>query len=121
MVPVDDIKRLLGDSLNVKVTNVPELEHAVVIVLDYSPTDSDRPASMAFSCSGEPKCWLTAEEVRKIDDAAPNRHPAYREFRFEGRRFYPYSIEALPSEVFGSASELESICCRMYKHLAGIQ
>ena len=120
MVPADDIERLLGSSLNVKFTIVPELEHAVVIVLDYSPTDSDRPASMAFSRSGEPKCWLTAERVRKIGDEAPNPYPDYREFRFEGRKFFPYSIRALPPEVFGSASKLEDVCCRMYKHLVGI-
>ena len=67
MAVADDIERKLRDSFNVKVTNVPELEHAVVIVLDYSPTDSERPLSMAFGFNREPnEVVLLPETVRGL-------------------------------------------------------
>ena len=118
MAVADDIERILRHSFNVKVTNVPELEHAVVIVLDYSPTDSERPLSMAFGFNREPKCWLTldASMVRKIGEESPSSHSPYRQFMYHGRLFHPYSIQALDRDVFDCVSKFESICHRMYSH-----
>ena len=118
MAVADDIERILRDSFNVKVTNVPELEHAVVIVLDYSPTDSQRPLSMAFGLANERKCWLTldAAKIQPIGVDAPSPHPDYRQFMYFGRLFRPYSIEPVDRDVFNCASKFESICRRMYSH-----
>lgn len=112
-----DIESALGVAFHVKVTNVPELEDRVVIVLDYSPTDEDRPLSFALGVAGEPKCWLTARKVRLIDDIGPNPHANYREFCYAGRRFHPYSIEPIPPEAFGCVSKFRSICRRLYGHV----
>ena len=118
MVAANQIERLLRESLNVKITNVPELEHLVIIVLDYSPTDSERPISMAFGLEEEAKCWLTLteSEIRTVDDEGPSSHPNYRQFAYQGRQFYPYSIRPLGQEVFACVSRFESICRRMYGH-----
>lgn len=120
MASKDEIERLLRDSFNVEVAIVPELEHPVVIVLDYSPTDSERPISMAFGLRAEPKCWLTLteSEVGKVAGEAPRFHPSYRQFAYRGREFHPYSIQPLDGEVFTSALRFESLCRRMYGHAA---
>lgn len=112
-----DIERTLGKVFNVKVTNVPELEHPIAVVLDYSPSDLDRPLSLAFGLASERKCWLTASKVQQIDGVGPNSHPDYRQFDYAERQFYPYSIEPLPTETFDCVSKLNAICRRLYDHV----
>ena len=112
-----DIERFLGESFNVRVTNVPELEHRILIVLDYSPSDSDKLISMAFGIASEPKCWLTESAVQEIDNDGPRPHSAYKEFIYNERQFYPYSIKALLPEVFTCLSQFEGFCRRLYQHV----
>lgn len=117
MAPATNIERVLGVAFNVKVTNVPELDHPVAVVLDYSPTDSARLLSIALGLAGERKCWLTASEVRKIGDDAPSAHPAYHRFDYANRHFWPYSIAPLPADAFDCVSTFGSICHRLYSHV----
>ena len=112
-----DIESTLGAAFHLEVANVPELEHPVAIVFDYSPTDTDRPLSFALGLASERKCWLTTSKVQQVDGIGPNPYPNYREFCYAGRRFHPYSIEPIPTDAFGCVSKFESICRGLYAHV----
>lgn len=107
----------LAGSFHWKLTNVPELESPVLMVFDYSPRNEPHLVSIAFDYSGGPKCWMSESKVRKIGDKAPNPHPDYRMFVFDGRTFHPYSIQAFPSSIFEDIHEFKSACHRLYQHV----
>ncbi len=111
------VKERLDLFFNWTLTHVPVLEGAVLLILDYSPTAKERPLSIAFDYECGPKCWMTASEVRKIGDAAPNPHEDYREFIWMGRHFKPYSIHCLPESIFKDVDELRAACRRLYLHV----
>ena len=110
------MKEALDQSFKWRPTNVPELENPVLIVLDYSPGDDQRPLSIAFDFSGGAKCWLSETKVRKIGDDGPKPHPDYRKFVFEGREFHPYSIRAFPQAIFAEIQKFQSACRGLYQH-----
>ena len=110
------MKETLDQSFKWKLTNVPELENPVLIVLDYSPSDDQRPLSIAFDYSGGRKCWLSESKVSKIGDDGPKPYPKYRKFVFEGREFYPYSIVAFPQAIFDEFQEFAAACRCLYQH-----
>ena len=112
----EEVERLLGQRFNVRVVNVRELEHRIVMILDYSPQDSDRLLSIALGLAGESKCWLTVSEVRTIGDEGPNPHPPYQQFVYRGRLFHPFSIQAIPPEAFASIAMFERVCRSLYQH-----
>ena len=107
----------LNQRFNWRLTNVPELESPVLIVLDYSPSNDDAPLSIALDFAGGSKCWMSEERVIKIDDNAPKPHPDYRQFVFEERRFHPYSIQGLGTSLFEDIQIFSSICKRLYSHV----
>ena len=102
---------------NWRITNVRELDSPVLIVLDYSPSTGQPPLSIALDVLGGPKCWMTASKVVAINHEAPRPHMDYRQFRFKGRLYYPYSITSLPQVIFENISEFSSTCRRLYKHV----
>ena len=112
-----DMKDALAQSFNWQLTNVPELDNPVLIVLYYSPRDMPYLLSIAFDYSGGPKCWLSESQVRKIGNNAPNPHPDYRTFVCDGHRFYPYSIQAFSQALFEDIHEFTSACQRLYRHV----
>ena len=107
----------LDHRFNWKLTNVSELENPVLAVFDYSPSDSQRPVSIAFDYSSGPKCWLSELLVREIDNNGPRYHPDYREFVLEGRQFHPYSIRAFLESIFEDINEFVSACRQLYQHV----
>ena len=111
------MKERLDMFFNWTLTHVPVLESAVLLIVDYSPTAKERPLSIAFDYACGPKCWMTASEVRKIGDAAPNPHEDYREFTWMGRQFKPYSIQRIPESIFKDVDELRVACRRLYRHV----
>ena len=111
------MKEALDQSFKWRLTNVPELENPVLIVLDYSPSDTQPLLSIAFDFSGGPKCWLSESRVIKIDDDGPRPYLDYRKFVFEGREFCPYSIRALPQVTFEEFRELASACRSLYHYV----
>ena len=117
MGPLPQMPDALNQYFNWRRTNVPELEQPLLIILDYSPKDDSPPLSIAFDYSNGPKCWLSESKVRKIGVIGPKPHSKYGQFTFEGRRFYPYSIVALPSNSFKDIQVLMSTCQQLYKHV----
>lgn len=111
------MQEALNQCFNWRLTNVPELEKPVLIVLDYSPQVDAPPLSIAIDYGNGPKCWLSESKVRKIGDNRPKPHSKYKQFTFEGRRFYPYSIKTLPSATFNEIHVLRSTCQQFYKHV----
>ncbi len=107
----------MNQCVNWSLEQIPVLESPVLLILDYSPSASDRPLSIALDCGCGPKCWMTASEVRKIGDNAPKRHENYKEFTWEGQRFRPYSIQSLPVDVFEDIDALMAVCRRLYNHV----
>lgn len=107
----------LNQRFNWRLDNVPELESPVLIMLDYSPSDHTAPLSIALDYAGGPKCWMSEERVIQIDSDGPRRHDDYKEFVFEGRRFYPFSIQGLGTTLFEDIQVLNSICERLYRHI----
>ena len=88
-----------------------------MLIHDYSPSAAEQPLSIAFDCGCGPKCWMTASEVRKIGNNAPNYHEDYKEFSWEGQNFRPYSIQPLPQEIFEDIDTLMAACQRLYRHV----
>ncbi len=114
-----EMKDQLDRSFNWRLTNVPELQPPVLVVLDYSPSSDQRPVSIAFDFTGGRKCWLSEQQVRRIDGRGPNPYMDYREFTFAGRRFHPYSIEAFPRDIFEDIKQFDNACWRLYQHVVG--
>ena len=110
------MEEALDQRFNWKLTNVPELDQPVLIVFDYSPSDDQRPLSIAFDSSCGAKCWLSAAKVRKIGNKGPRSHQKYRSFVFEGRKFHPYSIRAFPQTIFQEIREFTSACRQLCQH-----
>lgn len=111
-----EMERDLGRSFRCSLENVSELDAPVLVVLDYSPSNDQPPISIAFDYNGGAKCWLTKSQVYERDGRKPSRHEAYREFVFEGRRFYPYSIQAFSKNIFDSVAQFEDACRSLYWH-----
>ena len=110
------MKEALNQRFKWKLTNVPELEQPVLIVLDYSPS-IDRPLlSIAFDSSDGPKCWLTTSKVTQIGDNGPNPYEDYRKLVFEGQEFHPYSIESFPKAIFEDIQQFRRACEVLYQH-----
>ena len=107
----------LNQRFNWRLTNVPELDSPVLIILDYSPGDDDTPLSIALDFSGGAKCWISEEQVVEIDNKAPAPNSKYKQFEFEGRRFYPFSVQGLGTSLFEDIETLNSICERLYRHI----
>ncbi len=117
MGPSLEMREALDRFFKWTLTNVSELENPVLIVLDYSPQDDGRPLSIAYDYTNGPKCWLSETKVRDLDSTGPNPNSNYRQFAFEGRRFYPYSIVPLSTTVFEDIEEFRSACLRLYHHI----
>ena len=117
MALTETMEEELNQCFNWRLTNVPELENLVLIVLDYSPSVDQPPLSIAFDFSCGAKCWLSASKVRKIGDKGPSPHPDYRRFVFEGRKFHPYSIIAFPQAIFEEIQKFSSACQCLYQHV----
>ena len=96
---------------------VPVLETAVLLILDYSPGVGERPLSIAFDYGRGPKCWMTASTVRTIGNEAPKPYEDYRAFSWEGRQFRPYSIRRLSGSIFEDIDDLRAVCRRLYRHV----
>ncbi|MYH34636.1 MAG: hypothetical protein F4010_02125 [Cenarchaeum sp. SB0669_bin_11] len=107
----------LNQRFNWRLTNVPELESPILIVLDYSPDDDAPPLSIALDYADGPKCWMSQDQVIQIDSDGPRRHDDYKQFVFEGRRFYPYSIQNLGMSPFEDIQALTSVWLRLYRHV----
>ena len=110
------MEEALNERFNWKLTNVPELEQPVLIVLDYSPSIDKPLLSIAFDSSSGPKCWLTVSKVILIDRKGPSPHEDYRKFVFGGRKFYPYSITSFPNAIFDDIRQFTRACEVLYQH-----
>ena len=93
------------------------LESPVLLIFDYSPGAEHRPLSIAFDYGGGDKCWMTEAKIRNIENNAPRFHEDYREFRYEGRCFIPFSIRRFPMSIFEHVDELKGACRRLYGHV----
>ncbi len=100
-----------------KLTNVPDLDPPVLVIFDYSPAPHQPIVSIAFDFSGGAKCWLTATNVRHENGDGPSSHPDYREFTLDARKFHPYSITPLQSDLFTDIRILKKICRSMYAYI----
>ena len=116
MALLKEMEKELSRSFKWRLENVPDLDEPVLVVLDYSPSNDQPPISIAFDYNGGPKCWLSELQVYERNGHKPNRHPEYREFVFEGRRFYPYSIQAFPKNIFESIEQFTDACRSLYRH-----
>ena len=112
-----NMKEALDKFFNWRLVNVSELENPVLIVLEYSPNDKQCPLSIAFDYFGGPKCWLSKSKVMKIGDVGPKSYKEYRKFVFNERKFYPYSIEAFPKNIFEEIEKFKSACRLLYQHI----
>ena len=111
------MKEKLNQTYNWTLTQIPALENPVLLILDYSPSAHEPPLSIAFDYGCGPKCWMTASNVKKIGDQAPNPKEDYREFPWEGRHFKPYSIQSLSASIFKDIDALTAVCRRLYRHV----
>ena len=111
------MKEALDQHFNWTLTNVPELEQPVLIVLDYSPSNARLLLSIAFDFSGGAKCWLTASKVTKVGNAGPKPYNDYRKFVFKGQAFHPYSIKAFQRDIFDDIQQFRSACAILYQHV----
>ena len=118
---VEQISEVVGRELNCfcrwKLTNVPELDGAILFLMDYSPNDAQPPLSVALSYSGGNKCWLSESSLQKINNNVPRPYPNYQQFVFEGRTFYPFSVQLLPHGPFESSEVIKAACQRLYQHV----
>ncbi len=116
MRPSEEMKVHLDRTFKWRLVNPAELDQPVLVVIDYSPSNDQCPISIAFDCNGGSKCWLSESAVYPISGEKPSSHADYRKFVFEGREFYPYSIEAPPPEIFTDIEQFEDVCRRLYQH-----
>lgn len=117
MVLSEEFSKILDQNFDWKLTNVPELENPVLVVLEYSPRSDQRPVSIAFDCSGGAKCWLSEPEIKLIGDQGPSAHEKYKRFVYRGCKFYPYSIESFPQTIFRDIQEFNDACRSLYQHI----
>ena len=110
-------KREISQYFDWRLTNVPELENPVLIVLEYSPRSDQRPISIAFDYSGGSKCWLSEPTVREINNDGPKPYADYKKFIFEERKFYPYSVQSFGQSIFIDIRKFKDACQSLYQHV----
>ena len=116
MVLTEDVRLALNERFKNHFGNIPGLAQPVLIIFDYSPTNSDPPLSIAFDGQLGPKCWMSEREVQEIDGDRP-KLGHYGEFRFERRDFYGFSIQAISQSTFNDINEICEVCRRLYAHI----
>ena len=112
----EEFKEELNKLFSWRYEDISNLDHTILIILDYSPSNKDRPFSFAFSLRKESKCWISHDKMRQIGDNSPSYHPKYREFTYETRKFHPYSVRA-EHISFGNIDELKKVCDALYAHI----
>ena len=113
----EEFKEGLKESFAWEYTNISNLDEPVLIIFNYSPPSESRPFSFAFSLRGNPKCWISHDKVKKVGDKSPNRHQEYRDFDYDGQRFYAYSVQAFENPTFSDIAEFKKVCKRLYAHI----
>jgi len=115
----EEFKKGLYDNFRWKHTNISNLDQPVLIILDYSPTSESVPFSFAFNLDGESRCWISHNKVKTVggNNSLPTLYEAYKEFCYEGTKFYPYSIVAIEDTVFSNIAEFKGVCERLYAHI----
>ena len=113
----EEFKEELNGYFNWKHTNISNLDQPVLIILNYSPSSESRPFSFAFNLTGQPKCWMSHDKVRKFDGKPPRRYEKYKDFNYKGQRLYAYSVRAFKNSTFSNIAEFKEICDRLYAHM----
>ena len=109
-------KQALADRRKCYYGNIPALAQPVLIVFDYSPTDNDPPLSIVFDGELGPKCWMSANNVKQINNDGP-RPGNYGDYQFDGCQFYGFSVKAFSQSDFDDVDRIEGICRRLYAHI----
>ena len=87
------------------VSDIPNIDYPLLLILDYSPESEDKLVSFAFSLlkyyqnsnnDFNRRFWMT--EANSHDNSSnnpewPNSHPPYKEFNYSNYHFYPFSIK----------------------------
>ena len=117
MVLSESMRDALNQRFNWHLTNVPELENPVLIILDFSPDETGGLLSVAFDTTAAPKCWMSEANVNLINGIGPKSHSDYKHFVFKERLFHPFSIKPLGTVIFQDIQKLSSVCNRLYRHV----
>lgn len=117
MVLSESMRDALNQQFKWHLTNVPELENPVLIILDFSPDEIGGLLSIAFDTMAAPKCWMSEPNVNMINSKGPKSHSDYKHFEFEERQFHPFSIQSLGTAIFQDIQKLSSVCNRLYRHV----
>ena len=85
------------------VSDIPNIDYPLLLILDYSPESEDKPVSFAFSLSQyykniddnfESRFWMTEENTydnSRNDLKWPNYEKSYNKFKYSDYYFYPFS------------------------------
>lgn len=120
----ETLKQLKKDLLNLDIScsleSVPNVEDVSIIINNYSPTDNQRPISLAFSINIQnkifnPKCWLTEDNLKEIEGRHLPLHSAYKEFSYKDKHFYPFSVNLSDYKV--DPNSIQILCKQIYQHI----
>lgn len=119
---IDQIqKHLLRLGILSSLDNIQNVEDVSIIIKNYSPDNNKRPVSIAFSINDDnnssfnPKCWMTERNLKEVDGRMIPYHEAYKEFEFENKKFYPFSVNLGSYKV--NAEDIKKLCGHLYKHI----
>lgn len=115
----EEFKEGLNEHFQWEFTNIPNLDVPVLIIFQYSPRNEDVPFSFAFNLNKEPKCWMSHDKVKGVENSqvGPNPHEKYRKFNCKGYTFYPYSVQVFPDIIFQDINKFKKICCELYEYI----
>lgn len=113
----EEFRAGLNEYFDWEYTNIPNLGEPVLIIFNYSPSSKLSPFSFAFSSRESPKCWISHHKVKDVGGESPNRHQEYRDFNYNGQKFYAYSIQPLEKSTFRDITKFKKACNRLYVNI----
>lgn len=97
--------------------DIPEISEPLLIIRAFSTSGSENSMKVSLAFELKPildktltsKCWITTKEVQVL-----RHYPDYKEFKYEGDVFYPYSAKFVKYAGNVSAETLRTICTNIY-------
>lgn len=100
------LEQILKNDFDFKiVSDIANIDHSLLLILDYSPRSKDKPVSFAFSLlkyyqssnnDFDRRFWMTEKNSRDNNPDNkdwPTPHSSYKEFKHLNYHFYPFSVE----------------------------
>lgn len=100
------------------------IDEPLLLIKNYPKGQRENKINFAFSLiefyngtfSFGNKCWITKQDMRPINEQMPAYYPNYREFEYDKKTYFPFSVN-LQQYTFEDPNSIRSACRDLYNHI----